>query len=183
MVVNKSIKIIIIVLIILLGSFATLIYFNLWPFGKKGEESKFSCDVLDEDYCSQGRLVYEDGELVGIGFKVPEGTKIYAPFNGNLDASENYLIQVNKKFYSGLVLADTVSNSDKKNFFMILGHHQPIKDKQPFDKGEILAQAGNSVFDPSSSEKYNLVLTFRSFDNKNGWQTDVDLLKQFFPNI
>jgi len=51
-----------------------------------------SCVVLDEENCSKGKPFYHPiddstaaelkGKLSGVGFNLPEGTKIYAPFDG-----------------------------------------------------------------------------------------------------
>ena len=110
---NKPTKIVILGLIILSVSFSGLFYFDLWPFSKKStqvipeitpETTKlpvsrlpFPCVILDEEYCPQGELVYDGEQLVGLGFKLPEGSKIYAPFKGELEV--NVLHEINGQFY------------------------------------------------------------------------------------
>jgi len=189
---NKRLKFIIIgSIILLLALFAALTYSNFWQFTKKtgtvSEEefqSHSSCIILDEGYCAQGKLVYEDGGLIGLGFKVPEGTNIYAPFNGGLDSTENTLIKINQRFYSGLTFRNLSLDSGERDFFMVLGYHQAVTDKQVFNKGEAFAQAGVFTFDEAYLGGYNLILTFRNLNEQTGeWVNNFDLLKQFFNYI
>ena len=193
---GKGIKIFLAVLALISIGFSLAIAFNWNPFQKiktgltstptptltqKGEELQSPCIVLNEGYCSQGKLVYEDGGFIGLGFKVPEGTNIYAPFNGGLDSTENSLININKRSYSGLTFRDLSLDSGKRDFFMVLGYHQSIKDKEVFTKGEAFTQAGVFTFDETYLGGYNLILTFRNLDNQTGeWVNNFDLLKQFF---
>jgi len=197
---SKSLKIFLAVLALVSIAFSSAIIFNWNPFQKikialtssptltqNGEDSQSSCIVLDEAYCSQGKLVYEDNAFIGLGFRVPEGTDIYAPFNGGLDSNENSLIYINQRFYSGLTFRDltlTPSDSRGRDFLMVLGYNQPVKTKQVFTKGEAFAQAGSFTFDETYLGGYNLILTFRNLNSKTGeWVDNFDLLKQFFNYI
>jgi hypothetical protein len=51
----------------------------LWPHaGGPG-----SCLVLEEKYCGIGKFIYPfEDSVPAIGFKLPEGAAIYAPYNG-----------------------------------------------------------------------------------------------------
>lgn len=43
-----------------------------------------SCAVLEERSCREGEAVFEEGQLVGYGFRLPAGAGIHAPFDGAL---------------------------------------------------------------------------------------------------
>ena len=101
---NKISKITILVLIIFSASFSALFYFDLWPFSEKSTQVSpeltpettelpvsilpFPCTILDDEYCPQGEPVYDGEQLVGLGFKLPEGSKIYAPFKGLYEGAQ-----------------------------------------------------------------------------------------------
>ncbi len=199
---NKLIKFILIVLVILFGSLAALAYFNLWPFGqktvilqstpslKKGEELKSGCLVLDEQFCDQEKLVYNSkGALVGLGFKLPKGTKIYSPFESTI-AIVDKKIQIEGNTYPASSLFDTTHLFNttygaywqgKETIFTTLGYHQ-VKNKDIFAKGDVFALVGDPIVDSKLGD-YNLILTFRFLSLKTTtWYTDINLLKQFFPN-
>ena len=103
----KTNKIILLILLLLIGSFGILYAFNLLPFIKKetgltdnnfinktADEdrsvaiptqkllSSSPCLILDNELCTLGKPVYDSNkEFIGLGFTLPAGTKIYAPFN------------------------------------------------------------------------------------------------------
>ena len=41
-----------------------------------------SCRIVSEVQCRLGRFVSYEGQLIGVGFSLPKGTKLYAPFDG-----------------------------------------------------------------------------------------------------
>jgi len=207
---NKLTKIAILVLIILSVSFSGLFYFDLWPFSKKSTQvipeiipetteplisrSPFSCVILDDEYCPQGELVYDGEQLVGLGFKLPEGSKIYAPFKGLYEGAEETLVEINSKHYPTFDLKD-ISKDDWgqqniQTYFFVIGFHQPaIKAGEPaeIEKGELFASSGSLIIKNSLSESlgdYNLILTFRDVNTQTGeWSNNLKLLKEFFNYI
>jgi len=190
---TKLINFIIIVLIIIFGSLAALAYFNLWPFGQKTgtiqtgkNKSESSCVILDEIYCNQGEFVYnENSFLVGIGFKLPKGTKIYAPFKGKMESPDTK-VEMEGNIYRASILLDVTSDNynqqPTKTIFTALGYHQS-ETKDIFAKDDVFALVGDSIVDSKLGD-YNLILDFRVFYNRtNQWYTDINLLRQFFKEV
>jgi len=200
---NKSLRIFLAVLALIAVSFSVLYYFNLIPFLNKTKKTEVnlsetpttqatpnsstltpsSCIILEEQYCNQGEMVYVNKEPFGIGFRLPIDAKIYVPFKSRIeDEKELKIMEINKEFYSAAVLLDlSGGGGGDKNFFVALGYPKIENKNDILEKGDFLASAGKVKVDNAIGD-YNLVLTFRSFGKTGQWQTDVDLLKQFFPN-
>lgn len=207
---NKTIKIIIFVLIILSITFSILFYFDLWPFSKRSalvspeitpESTKlpvsrlpFPCTILDDEYCPKGELVYDGDYLVGLGFKLPEGTKVKTPLNGYYEGAEEALVEINGKHYPALDLRITASEDwaqqGKLTYFFVIGLHQLVIEKGVpvgIEKGQVFASLGNSTVINSLSESlgdYNLILTFRDVNTQTGeWSNNFNSLKEIFNYI
>jgi len=207
---NKLTKIVISVLIILSISFSVLIYFGLWPFHREVaqvdlgitsedtelsiSESSFPCLILDDEYCFQGELVYDGEQLVGLGFKLPEGSKIYSPFKGLYEGSEEILVEIDGKYYPTLSLMD-ISKEDWgrqeiQTFFFVIGFHQfalEVNEQVEIEKGELFTSLSSLTIKNSLNESlgdYNLILAFRDANTKNGqWLNNFDTLNEFFNYI
>lgn len=210
---NKAIKIIIFLLIILSVTFSVLFYFDLWPFSPKQESTlknqqetiqitpeitkspvsilPFPCVILEDEYCPKGELVYDGDYLVGLGFKLPEGTKIKAPLNGYYEGAEETLVEINGKHYPTLDLRITASEDwaqlGKVTYFFVIGSHRLEMEKGVpigIEKGQVFASLGNLTITNSFSESlgdYNLILTFRDVDTQTGeWLNNLNLLKEIF---
>jgi hypothetical protein len=148
-------------------------------------EPKSSCVVLPEEYCPQGKLIYEAEQLIGLGFRVPEETPIFAPFKGELET--NILHQINDRHYPGLSLKDTTREDygrlETLTFFSPLGHFQTEIVNKYLEKGQILARVGPLTVNNQWGD-YNLILNFQILNLKSGeWRNDINLLKQFFDYI
>lgn len=207
---NKSLKIFLSILALIVVSFSALYYFNLIPFFSKQkktgtptqtafnlptskdaslsglvEKSTSSCIILEEQYCNQGKMVYDGEELLGIGFRLPRGIKIYVPFKSKIEDEKGLkIIEINKKSYSAAVLLDLSKGTDEgdKNFFVAIGYPKLENKNDVLEKGEFLAST-EGMFIENVIGAYKLVLTFRNFNVNTGqWRTDIDLLRQFFPN-
>jgi len=186
---NKKIAVVVIIVIaiflIWLVYYVNLVKQNIpgIPFQVTPKtEPKLSCVVLPEEYCSQGKLIYENGQLIGLGFRVPEETPIYAPFKGKLET--NVLHQINDQHYPGLSLQDTTSEDwgtfEKWTFFAPLGCFQTKAENNSLEKGQILASVGSLTINKEWGD-YNLILTFRVFDlKKSEWSIDINPLKKLF---
>jgi len=151
------------------------------------KNNSFSCLLLDNQYCSLGKPVYNQAkEFIGIGFKLPVGSKIYAPFEkAKLDEKQINLVQIGTNFYPAGVLLDTTAGSscETKTFLMAYGSPQLNTSQESFKKGEPFAYAGKTVVNKDLGD-YDLILGFREFDSKaGGWRNNLDLLKQFFPDL
>jgi hypothetical protein len=208
---SKIIKIAILVLIILSISFSVLFYFDLWPFSKKSTQvsseltpettelpvsrAPFPCTILDEEYCSQGELVYDGEELVGLGFKLPEGSKIYSPFKGLYEGGgKETLVEIDSKHYPTFDLMDITKDDwgqqDIQTFFFAIGSHKlAIEEDEEvkIEKGQVFVSLGSLIVRNSFGESlddYNLILTFRDVDTQTGeWSNNLNLLKEFFSYI
>lgn len=203
---NKLIKITILVLIILSITFFGLFYFDSWPFSKKTNEKEQEnsiqvipeitpkltspCLILDDKYCSQGELVYDGEQLVGLGFKLPEGSKVYAPFNGLYEGNQETLVEINGKHYPTLNLK-IVTNEEgaQKNiltYFFAIGYHQlaiEIGIPTAIEKDQLFVSSSSLTVNNPLGD-YNLILTFRSVDTQSGeWTNNLALLKEFFNYI
>jgi len=211
---NKLIKIIILVLFIVSISASVLYYFDFLPFIQKTkfgttrnnfkktssavtptEKPFLSCLILDEQYCNQGKPIYDSrNQLVGLGFKLPEGSKIYAPFKGFYGGSEETLVEINDKHYPTLDLMDISrddwARQDTQTYFFVIGSHKlAIKagELAEKEKGELFALSSSLTVKNSLNESlgdYNLILTFRNVNTKTGeWTNNFNLLKEFFNYI
>lgn len=149
-------------------------------------EAKTSpCLILEDKFCSQGKFVHDkNGFLVGLGFKLPKGTKIYAPFKGEMESADTK-VQIESGVYRDSELLDITKDDwgrqPTRTIFTALGFHQlPEANKEIFAKGELFALAGESPVDSKLGD-YNLILNFRVFYNRtNQWYTDINLLRQYF---
>jgi len=149
-------------------------------------ETQPPCVVLDEPLCNQGKLIYDqNNSLVGLGFKLPKGTKIYAPFKGKMESTDTK-VQIEGILYRASVLLDITkddwASQQVRSIFAVLGYQQLAEaDKDTFAKGEIFVLTRDSLVDPNLGD-YNLILSFRTFDlEDNRWNTDIILSRQFFP--
>lgn len=199
---NKPTKIIILIFFLISAGFSLFLYFDFLPFSKKPTQKEqenstqvipeitpkltSSCLILDEEYCQQGKLVYDGEQLVGLGFKLSEGSKIYAPFKG-LNEGGKTLVEINGKHYSEVDLMDVSKEDwgqyDTQTYFFAMGFHQLATETDKpieIEKGQLFALLGVSAVSDSLGD-YNLILSFRDVDTKTGeWVNNLNLLKQFF---
>ncbi len=148
-------------------------------------EKTSSCFILDEEFCTQGEFVYNIyGYLVGLGFRLPKGTKVYTPFKGMME-SDDEKVEIEYGVYRASVLLDTSKDDwarqETRTIFTALGYHKREEEnKKQFNKGDVFVLVGDSPVDPKLGD-YNLILNFRVFYNRTGqWYTDINLLREFF---
>jgi len=164
------------------------------------ETSKFSsCVVLDEEYCDKGEPIYYygtlapqyEGQLVAVGFNLPKGTKIYAPFNG--------LVGIGAMGGASLVFINSPPLENTKTFFITdiesaipateftagegkLGARKEVK------KGELIGIVRGNIVDISgygseySDKKYTVTIDALkgSAYDMNSYVPKSDLLRQYF---
>jgi len=204
---TKSLKIILVVLALISVSFSALYYFNLLPFLKKettttGNNNLINqtvnenhsiaiptqtnvsndCVILDKENCALGKPIYENNQLMAIGFKLPDGSKIYAPFKGQIEKNSAFLL--NGKAYPSLELTDTSKDdwgrSQTRSYFYVTAYSQEPIATETIEKNQSLM----TLIETNIEGDYNLILTFREYDVKaNQGKTNLDLLKQFFPDL
>ena len=162
------------------------------------KEKIIPCIILDEEYCQKGELIYnEETKFVGLGFNLPEGTKIYAPFDGLINYPIGELI-----FYGVAhgfeVLEKATVEKEQNNYLTVLGEvettiepelivypEEPERlNNEPVQKGQLVAETTESgkrrVITPFGN--YDIVIYFRTCDiEKNLSSYNRELLGKFFP--
>ena len=151
-----------------------------------------SCVILDEEYCDKGEPIYdEDGRFIGLGFDLPEGTKIYAPFDGFLDYPVGDHIYA-EAFYLGISVEE-----NPFRVFDALGAIKPFIEgvetreainMHPVVRGQVIAKIYQSqtikVITPDGMKDYPIILRFREFNPATGViSNDFERLEQFFGYI
>lgn len=198
---NKIIKILLPVLLIVSFSGSVLYYFDLLPFTKKTKveniENNFpkqttkevtpgfssSCVILDEQYCNDGKPIYENSQLIAVGFKLPTGSKVYSPFKGKME--KNTALQLNDKAYPSVELMDISKDdwglSPERTYFSAVGYFQQGEiATETLEEKQLIITVGDITIDSSLGD-YNLILNFKKYNlEKNEWSNDTNLLEQYF---
>jgi len=154
------------------------------------KEIEIPCIIFDQEYCKKGEAVYDkEGKFIGLGFSLPDKTKIYAPFGGFMDYPVGSEIYPNA-LYFGI----SIQEKPPLRFFDIFGAVKPvIEDFQRLvSKGEIVAAIDKSkkeknvipVIAPDGEKTYDVILEFMRYDPYiNSSDYDFERFKQFFPHI
>lgn len=157
-----------------------------------------SCVLLDEEYCKKGEPIYYhgsfapqyEGELLSIGFNLPKGTKIYAPFDG--------LVGIGAMGGAKLVFINSPPLENTKTFF-IKDVESAIPEKEftgreglgarkEVKKGELIGIVSGNIVDITaigseySGKKYTVTidaLKGNAYD-MNSYIPNSDLLRQYF---
>jgi|SRR3989344_2841894 len=141
------------------------------------------CEILEQQYCSQGKILNSENlfgtKIKLLGFHLPEGAPIFAPYNGSLSTGKGNTFNKDS-------LNATVSNPDDQSIpvFTVIGdlRYPSSSSFYPVKKGEIVAYAQNAGITVLGD--YNVVITFSIKDpNKGTLGTDEAILKQLFPNL
>ncbi|OGH35111.1 MAG: hypothetical protein A2958_02455 [Candidatus Levybacteria bacterium RIFCSPLOWO2_01_FULL_38_13] len=153
------------------------------PSGISERPRSGTCLILEQKYCSQGKILNSEN-LAGtkiklLGFHLPEGAPIFAPYNGSLSTGKGNTFNKDS-------LNATVSNPDDQSIpvFTVIGdlRYPSSSSFYPVKKGEIVAYAQNAGITVLGD--YNVVITFSIKDpNKGTLGTDEAILKQLFPNL
>lgn len=174
---NKKIILIslIFIILILIGIFVYLNYLKKPAPVETPEVPKFSsCVVLDEEHCKKGEALYnENNEFVGIGFSLPEGTKIYAPFDGLLDNV------IEAEIFKGALHAGFEISDDEdelRGYFNVFGGvkttilpEEPIFSEEPerlldepVEKGQLVATVtgDKKIVTPDGEKDYDIAIDF-----------------------
>jgi len=206
---SKSLKIFLGVLALIVISFSLLYYFDLIPFFKKGVETiknnngadqtatedrsialpdqintSSDCVVLDKENCSLGKAIYENNQLTAVGFNLPKGGGVYAPFKGQIE--KNSTVLLNGIGYPAIELMDITKDDWGRQeirtyFYVVASNFQSQTIPETLERGQTIIVINETS---KVQEDYNLILTFRKYDIKaNQGETNLDLLKQFFPDL
>jgi len=164
-----------------------------------GEAMK-TCLVLDEEYCQKGEPLYDkDGKFVGLGFSLPDKTKIYAPFDGTMDNGGMFDVFENQT-HQGIFIEAREGN--KIITFAALGAvgatikpEQPVFPEkpdrlvaEPVEKGEFVARVNKAlpykIILPSGEKDYDVFIGFWEFNSvKEEGGVSKELFKKFFNYI
>jgi len=144
-----------------------------------------ACVILDDQYCGLGKPIYENSQLVGIGFKLPAGSSVYAPFKGQIE--KNSFFQFGGQGYPSLNLMDTSKDdwgmSSERAYLFIIGFFQEGAAGETIEEKQQVVKVDTTMVNGSLND-YNLVLSFKKYSlEKNELSNNIDLLKQFFPNV
>lgn len=212
--ITKKNKIIILVLLLLIASVVVLYFFNLTPFNKEILEttnnidsntavqttnedrsivlpnqidSSRDCVILDRANCSLGKPIYEDNQLVAVGFNLPLSSVVYVPFKAKYEINTSLVL--NGIGYPGTefmdITKDDWGNQKTRSYFYVISG-SPLVMANQTDNQMVTEKQIIMVVAETSKVKgdYNLILTFRQFNSETGqWQANLDLLKQYFPNL
>ncbi len=147
-------------LIILLSSL-------LW--GKTSEKAKVysdnepgTCLVIPEKYCKSGKAVEADGEFIGVGFTLPEGTGVFSDKDGDLSKTDYEIMAL--KYPSASV--DSGSSSYVTNYIFIetgaTARAPQTGGSQKISKGKEIGRVSSESLGMDGD--YNLVVFFASKD-------------------
>ena len=152
------------------------------PTATEVSKAPVNCEILPQEYCSQGKLIDWTNSLGVqwklVTFNLGAGTPIYAPFDGSLFQTEGpgNLISPNAPGLS-------IYNPDNSAapVFILTGDIKLNGQQYTVRKGDIIAYTQNTgikVFDST------IALTVTVADSTtNSIKTDEDLLRQNFPNL
>ena len=151
----KKIKIISIILLFL-GASGFLI-FKIF-----GEKSPFSsCVILEEKFCKKGEKVYIKGEFSGLGFNLPEETKIFAPYDGFFSPG-NFHFPKEKGFeeYPGISFHKTPKRGESVGMaFSKINFKIDLKRPgSPVKKGEVIGLIAEGKIEPLGDYNFFLIL-------------------------
>lgn len=80
------------IVLIVIASTILILKKSETPPVASSESEPGKCLVLEEKFCGQGYLVELNGEFIGVGFMLPEGTPVFADSAGNAQRIDYSLI-------------------------------------------------------------------------------------------
>ncbi|MBI4193410.1 MAG: hypothetical protein HY536_02160 [Candidatus Colwellbacteria bacterium] len=158
-----------------LAVFAFAIFFELYLYFFTSP-----CVVVPRKWCSRGVPVYHENELVGIGFALPAGTRVSAPFRGVWSYTGRAVINGVAYPAGGVEGSGSGSGKDLASFIgdlaLVAQSNVTVRER------ELIARI------PDAGEKHdgahNLVVSFATFDPTQGYFIENrELLKTFFADI
>lgn len=138
-----------------------------------------SCVIFDEEFCRRGEKVYYNDKFYGLGFKLPEGAKIYAPFEGPFSDTPRFLI--NNVTYRGVdVYYQPMDVLDENTLgFSVIVFPKSVSEKIRVETGEFIAEVGGGTIE--SLGDYNVIIQLLKFNPITKFmENDPDLFKRFF---
>lgn len=165
-----------------------------------------SCVILDEEYCDKGELICEDENILPIGFNLPVGIKIYAPFDGVVSISDYMLDNGQLSKAIGVLMWPQEEISTIFSFEDIAPNEALLDIERMVEieivegsttefiqvkKGELIGYTTEGIPYAFMEKEYNFLITiFNSKDllpySKGQFVedfTDLEYLHKFFPDI
>lgn len=183
----STIKLIAIFILVVLIILLSLVIFGVirLPFSRtvetiSGTEVELvgeqgDCLILEQEFCDQ--LILKDSELypgekVAFG-KLPIGTKIYAPEDGNVDQAGNFRLQKEENgrqiFETGynFTVGQAPAGGPPTKLYGIVFFVDPEKNiSKPARAGEVIGEI--TLDNMLSMKEYNLALTIGQFNSGSG---------------
>ena len=142
------------------------------------EEGFSSCVVFSEGYCSDW-MVAKYLDIDAIGFQLPDGAEIYAPFDGVFISSQ----QDGSNQIIGRVDSESKDGINPGMSFTIFGHYDSIIESgSQVAKGQLL---GRVVGDRLFGDGYGstIVVFIQGLEPNGPAYSNPELYKSFFSNI
>jgi len=149
--------------------------FSFWLFSQKRNQTS-SCLIFEEKFCKLGKEVYLKGEFAGIGFLLPKGAKVFAPFRAALSLTPVFNLPVKEGYKQYPAVSLTYLDGSKKSLGIAFKKMDILIDKErEVEKGEALGLASEEKIEALGD--YNLFLSFADYHGKgirysakNFWQ-------------
>ena len=159
---------------------------------------ELECIIFDKEFCQKGESLYDrNGKFAGLGFNLPDKTKIYSPFDGTIETTGCYDI-FEDQCHQGVFIQKI--EGTKLITFAALGRIKPLEElkesdllqKKSVKRGEVVAEVDDTLpyiiitpsEDPFKEKTYNAFVGFWELDNLKGeGGFSKKLYEEFFGKI
>jgi hypothetical protein len=175
---------------------------------KKETKQLSSCVILDEEYCKKGEPIYWhasfapelQGKLVAIGFELPKGTKIYAPYDGLFGKGVS-VIGPNRELIMDIVFVDSLPLENTKHLSFgdvesaipedELTDMKNLGMRKEVKKGDLIGRVKGNLLNSSvygseySNKRYTLIIEASQGNvyNFESFNLAPEFLSQYFPYL
>lgn len=140
------------------------------------------CVVLERTWCGKGVPVYYQDKLIGIGFTLPSGTKLYAPFDGVWSYTGRASFGKGQTAKAGGVEILTGDQAKDTNFSFVGEINTVVSSNTSVRRRTLIGRASGTPIEALGS--YTLILSPSSFDTTlQYFVPDAGLIKKFFRNV
>ncbi len=136
-----------------------------------------SCAVLKEKYCGQGGTVDYPAGQTSIGFNLPKGTYVYAPFSGLFIATGTAESDPSLNTNGEIILLPFGDN--KGEVFHFTAEFKPlVASRSGVQAGQPIASIGGNVIDQASNS--NFLLEFYELSMQGKLSSSTSIMEQYF---
>ncbi len=151
--------------------------FHREPFSSMLSGRPGSCAVLSKQYCDKGRVVDYPAGQTSVGFDLPKGTYVYAPFSGIFIATGTAESDPGLNTEGEIVLMPFGDSGGE--MFHFAGEFKPlVVSRSNVQTGEPIAELGGNVIDRQS--KSNFLLQFYGLSMQGRLSSSTAILAQYF---